>query len=33
MPLDLLFENVDKLCADLLIVRVSFSEGWWNFEM
>jgi hypothetical protein len=29
MPLDLLFENVDKLCADLLIVRVSFySEGW-----
>jgi hypothetical protein len=28
MPLDLLFENVDKLCADLLIVRVSFySEG------
>jgi hypothetical protein len=29
MPLDLLFENVDhdKPCADLLIVRVSFSEG------
>ena len=27
MPIDLLFENVDKLCADLLIVRVSFSEG------
>jgi hypothetical protein len=24
MPLDLLFANVDKVCADLLIVRVLF---------
>jgi hypothetical protein len=29
MPLDLLFVNVDKLCADLLIVRVLFIEGWY----
>jgi hypothetical protein len=27
MPLDLLFANVDKLCADLLIVRVLFIKG------
>jgi hypothetical protein len=28
MPLELLFENADKRCADLLIVRVLFIEGW-----
>ena len=28
MPLDLLFENVDNLSADLVIIRVSFyNEG------
>jgi hypothetical protein len=27
MPLELLFENADKRCADLLIVRVLFIEG------